>query len=1209
MRWRGDLIFHTNNRSYHLLLGLSFLLGIPSFSAGQNPPSRPILFVHGFCASADSWESFRDSLFNDLHAHVPTLYPQPTNADSQNPSGNYDVYYDSKADTTTFIQNGHFFEASSVPSNTRFFSIGFYDPYGGQFDPAHVVQISVLNQADQLAHVIAEIAKITRVEDVIVIAHSLGGLVTRAYLENLASHGNCSTYSGGANGAPDYGNGTCVPGQTPYQANVAELIALDTPNAGTNLVQSFLDGLYPGCIDIPSTARAEMVPNSRLLQTLNYYETDIVKAAPIPSKITVQSIESFYSDNNALLTLLGWAVGSQNDTVVGFESQSMELSLNPLFKSGAQFADWGNSYTVENISGQPPCQQNILNLGAVPVLHYIECVGQQPQTQSLVSSLVKSVVSTQNSVVSISPGGVLNDASYKIGAPVAPGTIVAVYGNFLLSSPATTQNVPWPTSLDGVSLQFGNGTSSPLNYVSAGQVNLQVPWELEGQSTTSLTATVNGQSSPAQSVNLAQYSPGIFTTNGQGSGQGAVLDTSYRLLDSSNPATAGSAVALIFCTGLGPVTNQPKSGAASPSNPLAKTIATPTVTVAGFPAQVLFSGLAPGLVGEYQVNILVPAGAPTGNAVPVVILIGGVASNTVTMAVAQPSTQNPSPTITHLSPSAVPAGSASTTLTIEGSGFISSSQITLGAFYHPAKAVNSTQLQITLTPADLGTIGNFGVQVINPPPGGGSSNVVNFTVSSTGVVIIHPTSVVIPEGGVQNFSGSVPGVLGGGRVTWSVQEGSVGGMIGSDGTYVAPGQTGTFHVVATNAENPSQSAVATVRVTPTSSFSVISSFPTMNSGGGYPSASLIQPRNSPYFYGTMELGPGGFGGAVFEMDNLGNTAVLGNVNTQNITQPPNISSSADSPGLVPSLVQASDGNLYGTDAQGGSMSIGSVFKVDSSGNITTIYSFAVGFNGAQGDGPAAPLIQGADGYLYGTTYYGGNTSPCLDSSSGCGTVFKVDTSGNFTLLHAFSGPDGAHPAAPLIQAADGYFYGTTAYGGTVGYGTIFRMDTSGNVTVLHSFPAIGMPLAGLLQASDGYLYGTASGGGLSPGLVFRIDKAGNFAVVYNFSGTDGSFPAAPLFQASDGHLYGTTWGGGNLTCGPNEAISGYPYFPVGGCGTVFKMDLSGDLTVVHAFSGTDGIGPVAGLIQGPDGLLYGTTFYGGPGIFFGEVYQLALPPP
>ena len=184
-------------------------------------------------------------------------------------------------------------------------------------------------------------------------------------------------------------------------------------------------------------------------------------------------------------------------------------------------------------------------------------------------------------------------------------------------------------------MAFG-ATQAPLFYAGGEQVNLQIPWELAGQSQASLAATLAGQTGAAQTVNLASYAPGIFTLNGQGTGAGAVLDSFYNLITPANPAGAGVTVILIYCTGLGPVTNQPPTGAAAPSNPSAATTATPVVTIGGAPAHVLWSGLAPGSVGEYQVNVQVPADSATGDNVPLALSIGGAISNTVEIAVQPP---------------------------------------------------------------------------------------------------------------------------------------------------------------------------------------------------------------------------------------------------------------------------------------------------------------------------------------------------------------------------------------------------------------------------------------------------------------------------------------------------------------------------------------------------------------------------------------------
>jgi uncharacterized protein (TIGR03437 family) len=246
----------------------------------------------------------------------------------------------------------------------------------------------------------------------------------------------------------------------------------------------------------------------------------------------------------------------------------------------------------------------------------------------------------------ITGNGIVNAADpTSHGTQVVPGSIASAYGTYLVNSLTMASGSPLPTSLGGVSLQLGNGLSAPLLAVAANQVNFQVPWELAGQSQVSISALEDGQLSATQTMILTPLLPGIFSINGAGTGQGAILDTSYRLVDASNPATAGVTVLQIYCTGLGAVTNQPPTGSPAATNLLSQTTATPMVTIGGAQAQVLFSGLAPGTVGEYQVNALVPAGSAKGAAVPVVIAFGpyegangvfyggSATSNTVTIAV------------------------------------------------------------------------------------------------------------------------------------------------------------------------------------------------------------------------------------------------------------------------------------------------------------------------------------------------------------------------------------------------------------------------------------------------------------------------------------------------------------------------------------------------------------------------------------------------
>ena len=171
------------------------------------------------------------------------------------------------------------------------------------------------------------------------------------------------------------------------------------------------------------------------------------------------------------------------------------------------------------------------------------------------------------------------------------------------------------------------------------RINFQIPWQLQGQAQASVSVTAGTATSSTQTIDLALFEPGLFATNAAGSGQGAILIANtgsvaapVGMFSGSQPATRGEFVS-IFCTGLGPVTNQPPTGVAALSDPLSGTTTTPTVTIGGVAATVSFSGLAPAFVGLYQVDVQVPANAPTGDDVPVVLSIGSVTSNTVTIAV------------------------------------------------------------------------------------------------------------------------------------------------------------------------------------------------------------------------------------------------------------------------------------------------------------------------------------------------------------------------------------------------------------------------------------------------------------------------------------------------------------------------------------------------------------------------------------------------
>jgi uncharacterized repeat protein (TIGR03803 family) len=269
-----------------------------------------------------------------------------------------------------------------------------------------------------------------------------------------------------------------------------------------------------------------------------------------------------------------------------------------------------------------------------------------------------------------------------------------------------------------------------------------------------------------------------------------------------------------------------------------------------------------------------------------------------------------------------------------------------------------------------------------------------------------------------------------------------------------------------------------------------------------------------------------------------------------------------------SLVQGTDGNLYGVTFEGGANNYGTAYKITPGGTLTTLYSFDI----SDGRYPSAALVQSANGRFYGTAQEGGaNLS---------GAIFRMTASGSPMALHSFDIGDGSLPAAGLIQDANNQvFYGTAREGGAYKYGTVFGITPAGVLTTLHNFRGIdgANPDGNLIQGDDGTFYGTTENGGANClpngcGAIFRITPGGTLTTLHSFNRTDGALPEAGLFQAVDGNFYGTTVSGG-----------------AGNYGTVFRLTPRGVVTTLHSFDGNDGAYPFSQLIQGTDGELYGTT--------------------
>lgn len=359
------------------------------------------------------------------------------------------------------------------------------------------------------------------------------------------------------------------------------------------------------------------------------------------------------------------------------------------------------------------------------------------------------------------------------------------------------------------------------------------------------------------------------------------------------------------------------------------------------------------------------------------------------------------------------------------------------------------------------------------------------------------------------------------------------------------------------------------------------------------------------------------------------------------------------------LMLDAKGNLYGTTLLGGSGGCdggcGTVFKITPAGKFSLLYSF--GSTSGDGAYPDGALIHDNAGNLYGTTYGGGTSGSACDGY-GCGTVFKLDTRGHETVLYSFSGgADGATPYSALVEDSAGNLYGTTHLGGAYNWGTVFKVDSLGNETVVHNFDGDaddgGDAFAGLTMDAAGNLYGTTQGGGIfnshcipgveiGCGTVFKITAGGEESVLYDFTGhQDGNTPFSGVIRDAAGNLYGTSqpegsdppfWGavfklepsgklivlhdfsGGPGGADPLAGVIADPagnfygttsaggtgncsYYQNGGCGTVFKLTRSGQFTVLHNFMGPDGANVSAALVMDSQGNLYGTASWYGP---FGE---------
>jgi uncharacterized repeat protein (TIGR03803 family) len=326
--------------------------------------------------------------------------------------------------------------------------------------------------------------------------------------------------------------------------------------------------------------------------------------------------------------------------------------------------------------------------------------------------------------------------------------------------------------------------------------------------------------------------------------------------------------------------------------------------------------------------------------------------------------------------------------------------------------------------------------------------------------------------------------------------------------------------------------------------------------GQYPYAGLFQDANGDFYGTTAEGGASGFG-TIFRITPTALTTLHSFDGT-------------DGENPLAGLIQGADGNFYGTTVNGGvNKSQGTVFKMTPGGMLTTLYSFCEqGVLCPDGAAPLAGLVQAANGDFYGVTVAGG--------ANDGGTVFKITSSGTLTTLYSFCAQtgctDGKLPYAGLVQAPNGHFYGTTSSGGANGGGTVFLITPGGALTTLYSFCSLtgcadgSYPDAGLVQATDGNFYGTTSAGGANgAGTVFETTpNRGTLTVLHSFTGPN-AVHIAGLVQATNGDFYGTTWDGGtdadgsvfNLSVGLSPFVKPLP--PSGKVGAAVRI-LGSNLT-------------------------------------------------
>jgi uncharacterized repeat protein (TIGR03803 family) len=497
-------------------------------------------------------------------------------------------------------------------------------------------------------------------------------------------------------------------------------------------------------------------------------------------------------------------------------------------------------------------------------------------------------------------------------------------------------------------------------------------------------------------------------------------------------------------------------------------------------------------------------------------------------------------------------------------------------------STNRVLIITNVTPANAGV---YSVGVTNPLSGLQSADAILSVTVSPPVITLQPTNQTLSPGATATFAVSAIGNL---PLTYQWQ---TNGVNLNDGFNVSGSRSSTLTVSSvTEARNatysvlvsnslgsvPSTGAVLTVipPSAPGTTVTALHWFTTNGIDGDTPNG-LAQGSNGN-LYGTTQFG--GLNqilGSVFSLSTNGTLITLASFAGTNGSRP------------QATVLQAADGNLYGSTVSGGMDGVGTSFKLTTNGFLTTLYSFV---GSSDNINPYAALVQGADSNFYGAG---------VNQFTSNGTVFRMTLAGTVTNIYSFTGgADGTSAAGALLPLPDGNFYGLSGGGGASGRGNVFRISPGGTLTTIYSFSGGSdgyAPAGALVRGSDGALYGVTThnvfAGFQFYGTIFRVTTNGALGTLYTLNPVfgDGLYPSAGLLQASDGNLYGTTEFGG-----------------ASGNGTVFRITPGGAFAKLVNLDGIDlGAHPRAALVEGPDGALYGTANSGGPG-GRGTIFRLSF---